>query len=92
MLISSNFSSNTQIIYKNLFEQEPAYESKKLRLYSDLNFLALGLLLEQRLRKPLIEIFKNTWDKLEIPNNLGFFSSAKIPNKIKKIFVPKLSL
>lgn len=91
--ISSNFSSNAQIIYKNLFEQRPAYESKKLRLYSDLNFLALGLLLEQRLRKPLIEIFKNTWDKLKIPNNLRFFSSAKTPNKINNVaptgFCPK---
>lgn len=84
--ISSNFSSNAQVIYKNLFEQRPTYETKKLRIYSDLNFLALGVLLERRFGIPLIEIFKNTWDKLEIFNNLTFFSSKTPPkNNISNI-------
>ena len=84
--ISSNFSANKQIIFKSLFEQRPIHEPKKIRLYSDLNFLALGILLEQRLRKPLLEIFKETWANLNISNNLNFFcSTSNLPNIISHI-------
>lgn len=74
--ISSNFFLNKQIIFKKLFEQRPTNEVNKQRCYSDLNFLALGLLLEQRFKKPLINIFNDTWEKLEIHHNLSFFDSA----------------
>jgi len=71
----TNFSSNKLIIFDNLFKQRPDTGPRRVRLYSDLNFLALGWLLEQRLKKPLIQIFKDTWDSFEIHQDLKFFNA-----------------
>ena len=55
-----DFFANQKIIFHELFKQQPVAKAGQKRLYSDLNFLALGFLLEERLKKPLHQIFLET--------------------------------
>ncbi|MCA9506872.1 MAG: serine hydrolase [Myxococcales bacterium] len=60
----NNFSLNRQIIFDALFKQKPLYSVGEKHTYSDLNFLALGYLLEQRLKRPLFALFCDSWKSL----------------------------
>lgn len=74
----NKFLENKKIMFEAL---EPIIKQSKPnspRLYSDLNFLALGSLLEGRYKKPLEEIFRQTWQKFEINTNLTHFVSGVI--------------
>lgn len=55
-LSNKDFNRNLELIKKELFKIAPS--SNKTRVYSDLGFIALGFLLEERLKKPLPEIFE----------------------------------
>lgn len=59
-----DFSNNAAIIYDDLFRQKPYAKTYERHLYSDLNFLALGYLLEQRFKKPLKTIFSESLAKI----------------------------
>jgi CubicO group peptidase (beta-lactamase class C family) len=61
-----DFFANQKIIFHELFKQQPVAKAGQKRLYSDLNFLALGFLLEERLKKPLHQIFLETWKELAL--------------------------
>lgn len=54
-----DFLKNRALIFTELFKQKP--KPTKERLYSDLNYLALGWLLEQRYRQNLEQIFSAVW-------------------------------
>ncbi len=63
-LSTHDFSKNASIIYEELFRQKLEARPFERHLYSDLNFLALGYLLEQRLKKPLFTIFCESIEEL----------------------------
>jgi CubicO group peptidase (beta-lactamase class C family) len=85
---NTNFIHNKYIIFDLLF-REKAYKQVGARVYSDLNFLALGLLLERRLRKDLYDIFVETWDKFNIKTKLNYYKSAGlITNYNSKFTMP----
>ena len=71
----TDFSNNKKIIFNNLFEQPIITKPGTKKLYSDLNFLALGWLLEKRYKQNLDQIFKDTWDYLKINHKLNYFLS-----------------
>lgn len=58
---TKDFLSNQNIMFEELFKQRPSWKVGEKRIYSDLNFLALGYLLEQRFKKKLFEIFLDAW-------------------------------
>ncbi len=59
-----DFLGNQKIIYEELFRQKPIHKCGEKWVYSDLNFLALGFLLEERFKKSLGQIFRETWQDL----------------------------
>lgn len=67
-----NFEQNLLHIKKELFQIKPSAHFD--RVYSDIGFIALGFLLEERYKKPLPQIFSENLAKLGI----DFFS---IPSK-----------
>lgn len=76
-----DFKNNLLTIKNELFSISPT--SNKTRVYSDLGFIALGFLLEERLKKPLSEIFSES-----VPNNLFFISSTSPFFKSEQNFAP----
>jgi CubicO group peptidase (beta-lactamase class C family) len=71
--ISNNIKNNQQLIFNELFKTKPAEPPSPTRLYSDLNFMALGLLLERRYKLPLFEIFQKTWKSLDLEPSFCYF-------------------
>lgn len=61
-LSNDDFLANKVLIKSTLLEV-PAYEQAD-RLYSDLGYMALGFLLEERFNKPLFEVFCEAWAAL----------------------------
>lgn len=69
------WSQNRSIMFNALYETSIAGVVPSAHHYSDLNFLALGALLEERLHKPLIAIMRNAWQKAEMAKSLSYFAS-----------------
>lgn len=56
-----DFLGNQNLMFEELFKQKPSWKVGEKRVYSDLNFLALGYLLEQRFNKSLFDVFLDAW-------------------------------
>lgn len=56
-LSNKDFAFNRELIFEELFKVIPS--TKRSRVYSDLGFIALGFLLEERLKRPLDEILSH---------------------------------
>jgi len=72
-----NWHKNRQLMMQALYEETVASAVNSGRVYSDLNFLALGDLLEQRRKKPLWQIFKDTWAYASFNEPFLYFASGK---------------
>lgn len=68
------FNDNRIRILEQVFKT-PVREGCHDRIYSDLGFMALGTLLEQRLKKPLFDIFLDIWRDENIQHNFTWFPS-----------------
>jgi CubicO group peptidase (beta-lactamase class C family) len=80
----NNFNKNYKLIFEILFRQQPVFKPNSVRVYSDLNFLALGYLLEQRLKKPLFTIFEQSWTAFKLPP-LRYFPSGQEPRSLSPV-------
>lgn len=76
-LSGNDFSRNREAIFERLFAT-PAGQTTHQRVYSDLGFIALGWLLEQRLKKSLWEIFTDAWTRLNIKHDFYWMPSKPI--------------
>jgi CubicO group peptidase (beta-lactamase class C family) len=76
-LAPRNFSQNQQLIFNKLFSSTIENVPHE-HVYSDLGFMALGFLLEKRLKKPLFEILKNAWNTLKIDEEFLWFPSMPL--------------
>lgn len=72
-LSSRDFQKNRKLVFDELFSLKTLPSTE--RLYSDLGFMALGYLLEQRLKKPLFRIFQEAWHALGIAENFVWYPS-----------------
>lgn len=68
-----NFTQNKQQVFAKLFSLTPS--SDRSRVYSDLDFMALGFFLELYYKKPLFEIFLDSWKALNIEHDFQYFAS-----------------
>lgn len=73
-LSEHDFHHNRTLITQELFLQ-PTHQTTE-RLYSDLGFMALGFLLEERYKKPLWDIFGDTWKAFGITPKFVWFPSS----------------
>ena len=76
-LSRQNFVQNRAAIFANLFTVE-AKERRDERLYSDLGFMALGLLLEKKRALPLAQIFADAWQHSELHTGLTWYPSLPL--------------
>lgn len=73
-LDQQHFANNRHLIFEELFAMVPQNATSE-RVYSDLGFMALGWLLEQRLAKPLYDIFSDAWRRSRIDGDFLWFPS-----------------
>jgi serine-type D-Ala-D-Ala carboxypeptidase len=72
-----NWHKNRELMMQALYEETVTSAFEKDRVYSDLNFLALGDLLEKRRKIPLWQIFKDTWAYSSFKEPFRYFASGK---------------
>jgi len=72
-LSSHNFAHNRRLIFDRLLSM-PAVPNSD-RVYSDLGFMALGLVLERLYGQPLFNIFSDTWRKFKIDAQFSWHPS-----------------
>jgi serine-type D-Ala-D-Ala carboxypeptidase len=72
-LSGTDFENCRQRIKQELFTLSTHDTAE--RVYSDTGFIALGFLLEERLKKPLFEIFSDAWSALGTSSDFMWFAS-----------------
>lgn len=76
-LVAGRSRQNQQLILTHLRAIMPQ-KASLTRVYSDVGFIALGWLLEERYKKPLWDIFKQTWQALALNCQFEWFSSQPL--------------
>ncbi len=76
-LSDKHFEQNRETIFAELFATK-ANELRDARLYSDLGFMALGFLLENKIGKPLNEIFDDAWHRCGFCSTFSWFPSRPV--------------
>lgn len=84
-LSKHDFHHNRTLITQDLLLQ-PTHQTTE-RLYSDLGFMALGFLLEERYKKPLWNIFGDTWKAFGITPAFSWFPSS-LPKSENTLVAP----
>jgi CubicO group peptidase (beta-lactamase class C family) len=82
-----DFGLNKKMIYKALLKEVPEAALGQKYIYSDLNFILLARLLEERYRLPLFEIFQRSYKKMALNLSFEYFPSGKkfVPQDIAHV-------
>lgn len=76
LITKHDWDKNKITLLKDLYQNRPLSTPGTTRIYSDLNFLALGDLLEKRHHRPLEKIIQQSQQECGIKGDLSFFTST----------------